>query len=306
MATKKTPPGPSKETTTTTPQPRFDYAARQQETQHLIIRALKTRVERGNFSIDDAVSVAMAQIFRPRGPRLPEDKKPALEKALLQLASTLEPPTARAMYTFSKDAATLAWAAHPRPRSPLAPQEDAWYGAEELAKAALVAELASRGDTFGAEDLINRAVRRSLNTRRKARIGAPVAVKPGDPLRALLEVPPTGMVRLPGQDLRSKMARVFTGGSPMGDAVRRSAVFHSERMELVLGPDLWNLGRPVGFADRKQTKILIASSSSTAAQETQMRSQELVHRLQKVPGLEAITGVKVQVDAAAFHLFARE
>jgi len=291
---------------TTTARPRFDYRARQEETQHLILRALKTRVERGGFAIDDAVTVATAQIFRPRGPRIPEDKKSALERALLQLASTLEPPTARAVYAFAKDAAALAWAAHPRPRSPLAPQEDAWYGAEELVTAAIHAELAVRGDAFGAEDLVRRAVRRSLNSRRKARIGAPVAVKPGDPLRALLEVPAQGMVRLPGQDLRSKMARVFTNESAMGDAVRKSAMFHSERMEAVLGPDLWNLGRPVGFADRKQTRVLIASSSSTAAQETQLHSLELLHRLQKVPGLEHIVGVKVQVDAQAFHLFTRD
>ncbi len=290
---------------TSSPGPKFDYATRQSETQQLIVRALKTRIERGRFHPEDAVEIAFTQIQRPRGPRIPEDKKAALLKALTSLSASLEPPTSKALYQYAKDAAALAWSQHPRPRSPLAPQEDAWYGAEELARSAIAAEIARGGHNFGDEDLVRRAVRRGLDARRKARIGTAIPVPPGDPLRRLLEVPPAGAVRLPRGDFRTKMAQQFTRETAMGEAIRKSAIFHNEPMQDALGPLLWELGRPTGFADRKQTRILIASPTSTMAQEAQLHALEYLHRLQKVAGLERLTGTKVQVDAAAFHLFTR-
>ncbi len=301
-----TPFGPPASGAASGPKPKFDYAAREQETVRLILRALKTGVERGRFTAEDAVTIAINQIFRPRGPRIPEDKKDGLERAIHKLATTLTPPSSPALYAFAKSAAALAWAIHPRPRSPLAPQEDAWFGSEELVRAALHAELAAKGDAFGPEDLVRRAVRRSLMTRRKARPGLMLPVKSGDPLRDLLDVPLQGFVRLPGRDIRSKMAVAFTRENAMGAAVRKASIFHSERMEKALGAELWALGRPVGFADKKQSRLLIASPSSTAAQETQLRSRELLHRLQLVAGLEKIIGVKVHVDASAYHLFTRD
>lgn len=286
-------------------QPLFDYATRQAELQRLIVRALKTRIERGQFSSDDGVDIAFNQVFRPRGPRVPEDKKPDLRTAIKKLAKMLEPPTAQALNAFAKQVAELAWLLHPRPRSALAPQEDAWFGSGELARAAIEAELSVGGGAFGAEDLVRRAVRRGLVARRKSRPGPRLPTKSGDPLRDLLDVPLYGAVRLPGKDLRWQMASVFQHDGALSTAMRTASIFHSERMEQALGPLLWALGRPVGFSDKRQTRILIASSSSTAAQETVMHSREITWRLQQMKGLEHIVGVKVSVDVEAFHLWTR-
>ena len=285
--------------------PAFDYSTRQAELQRLIVRALKTRIERGQFSIDDGVAIAMNQVFRPRGPRVPEDKKEDLKSAIYKIARQLEPPSASALYAFAKQVAELAWMLHPRPRSPLAPQEDAWFGHAELARAALEAELTAGGGAFGAEDLVRRAVRRGISARRRARPGPLVPIKSGDPLRDLLDVPLHGAVRLPGKDIRWKMAQVFQKPGALSEAMRTASVFHSEKMEQALGPVLWALGRPVGFSDKNQTRILIASSSSTTAQETVMHSREITWRLQQLRGLEKIVGIKVSVDAEAFHLWSR-
>lgn len=282
------------------------YARRQAETQQLILRAIKTRLERGSFSSEDAVNIAYNQIMRPRGPRLSEEGRTALLAGLRKLAPDVEPPTARALYAFAKDAAALAWLGHVRPRSPLAQEDDAWFGVDVLAEAAVAAELAARGDSFGADDLVQRAVRRALHARRKARIGALVPLADRDPLRALLEVPPTGAVRLPGRDVRAQMARVLSHESPMSDAIRRSAAFHSTRLEQALGPLLWALGRPVGYADRHQKRLLVASATSTAAQETQLSSGDILYRLKQLPEFAELSGIRVVVDADAFHLYSRE
>ncbi|MDP2345866.1 MAG: hypothetical protein Q8O67_33310 [Deltaproteobacteria bacterium] len=286
-------------------QPTFPYATRQHELQRLIVRALKTRLERGRFSTEDGVDVAFNQVFRPRGPRIPEHKKDDLRIAIQRVAKMLEPPTAQALYGFAKQVAELAWLLHPRPRSPLAPQEDAWFGSGELARAAIAAELSAGGGAFGADDLVRRAVRRGLSARRKSRPGPMLPTKSGDPLRDLLDVPLHGVVRLPGKDFRWQMASTFQHEGALSDAMRTASIFHSERMEKALGPLLWALCRPVGFSDKKQTRILIASSSSTAAQETIMHSREILFRLQQMKGLEKITGVKVTVDVEAFHLWTR-
>jgi hypothetical protein len=285
--------------------PSFDYATRQAELQRLIVRAMKTRVERGRFSNEDAVDVAFNQVFRPRGPRIPEEKKGDLKAAIQKMAKILEPPTAQALNSFAKQVAELAWMLHPRPRSPLAPQEDAWFGAGELARSAIAAELSAGGGAFGADDLVRRAVRRGLSARRRSRPGPMLPTKSGDPLRDLLDVPLHGPVRLPGKDLRWQMASTFQHAGALSDAMRTASIFHSERMEKALGPLLWALGRPVGFTDKKQTRVLIASSSSTAAQETLMHSREILFRLQQMKGLEKVTGVKVAVDVEAFHLWTR-
>ncbi len=283
----------------------FDYVARQAELQRLIVRALKTRIERGQFSSEDGVDIAFNQVFRPRGPRIPEGKKSDLRIAIQRIARVLDPPTAPALHSFGKQVAELAWMLHPRPRSPLAPQEDAWFGSAELARAAIDAELTGGGGAFGADDLVRRAVRRGMNARRRSRPGPRLPVKSGDSLRDLLDVPLHGVVRLPGKDMRWQMASAFQHDGPLSEAMRTASIFHSERMEQALGPILWALGRPVGFSDKKQTRILIASSSSTAAQEALMHGREITWRLQQLKGLEHIVGMKISVDVEAFHLWSR-
>jgi hypothetical protein len=72
-------------------------------------------------------------------------------------------------------------------------------------------------------------------------------------------------------------------------------------MEPALGEELWLLCRPLGFADQRRTRVLVATTSSVAAQETQLRARELLYRLQKLDALHDVQGVKVVVDARAFH-----
>ena len=61
------------------------------------------------------------------------------------------------------------------------------------------------------------------------------------------------------------------------------------------------LCRPVGFVDRHETRVLVATESSLAAQETQLRTRELVYRLQKLDDFARVSAVRVVVDARAFR-----
>jgi hypothetical protein len=128
-----------------------------------------------------------------------------------------------------------------------------------------------------------------------------VPLAPGDPLRGLLDLPARGHLRLPRRDVRGTIARVAVDNAALGDTLRKAARFAREVLEPALGAELWLLCRPVGFVDRKETRVLVATESSLGAQETQLRSRELVHRLRPIAGFAQVEAAKVVVDARAFR-----
>jgi len=270
------------------------------ETTALIVRALKRRLDQGRFGADDAVDEALLQILRPGGPRLNEADRTRLRTTLMTLTTSLvtqtAPPTPRALYTFARDAA--AWHLHRQGRSPAATiRERADGNARVLAKAAIYAELMHATSD---DDLVRRAVTRALGEKKRGSPGRPVPLQPGDPLRDLLDLPPTGRLRLPRGDVRGVIAKAAVEVPSLGGLLRQVAVFSRTVMEEALGEELWSLCRPVGFADMRRTRVLVATASSVAAQETQLRSRELLYRLKKLDGLATIVGVRVVVDQRPF------
>jgi hypothetical protein len=271
-----------------------------QETQRLVLRALQRRVDAGRFGPDDAVDVALVQIARPGGPRLGDEQRHALRRALTVLAGDLAPPSPRALHAFAREAAHLAWQAVKPARSPGAVVSEAAHGNDvaHAARAAVYAELVhARND----DDLLRRAVHRALQERRRGLPGRAVPLAGGDPLRELLDLPAHGRVRLPSRDVRGTIARVAVDNAAVGATLRKAARFARHVLQPALGDELWLLCRPVGFTDRHETRVLIATESSLAAQETQLRSRELVFRLRQTEGFAAVTAVRVVVDARAFR-----
>jgi len=264
-----------------------------------VVRALKRRVDLGRMSSDDAVDVAIVQLMRPGGPRLADDEWARLRTSLSTRAKALAPPTTKALYVFAKEAAASAWALHHPGRSPSTSlRERAANGTvRSAAEAAVYAELMHARDD---DDLVRRAVTRALGARRRGLAGRAVPLEAGDPLRAVLALPAQGRVRVPRGDVRGVIADAAVKTPALGGLLREVAAFSRDALEDALGDELWSLCRPVGFSDRQRTRVLIVTTSSVAAQEAQLRSRELHHRLRHVPGLERIVGVKVAVDAAAF------
>lgn len=266
----------------------------------VVLAALRRRVDDGRFGVDAAVETAFTHLVRPGGPgeRLGAADRATLRDTLTKLARPLQStgPMPRALLAFARDAVDAARGLVRAPRHPGAAindQVDA--GTAELARAALWAESTRARDD---EDLVQRAVTRALREKKRGRRGrVPVDVPEGDPLRAVLHLPAQGRVWLPRNDLRAKIAA--TGkGSPFGEALKQAARFAEEHVRDALGEELWALARPVGFADRAETRVLLEVASSAAAHEAQLRQREYVGTLRTLPGLEKVKAVKVLVVAA--------
>jgi hypothetical protein len=298
MAPRRPPRSPSP--SSSRPAARDRAQRRIDETQRLLVRALVRRVDEGRFSADDAVDVAILQLSRPGGPRLSDDQKAALRRSFLVLARTLSPPTPRALHDFAREAARLSWQSQTVPRSPSAALHDAAHGgdAAAAATAAVYAELLHARDS---EDLVRRAVHRALLARRQPLPGVAVPLPSGDPLRGLLDLPSEGRLRLPRRDVRGTIARVAVDNAVVGETLRKAARFARHVLQPALGDELWMLCRPLGFSDKAETRVLVATEHSLGAQETQLRSRELVHRLKQVEGFSSVCAVRVVVDARAFR-----
>jgi hypothetical protein len=304
MAVRRPPARPPARTPARTPArngpPRDSLAHKVAETQRQLLRALARRVDEGQFGVDDAVDVTLVLLGRAGGPRLSVEQRTSLRRSLLLLARMLAPPSPRALYSYARDAARLAWEAERPARSPGATLRDVAHGddVESIARAAIYAELLSARDD---DDLVRRAVHRAIQERRRGQPGVPVPLHAGDPLRGLLDLPSHGRLRLPRRDLRGAIARVAHEEPALGDVLRKSARFARHILEPALGPELWLLCRPVGFVDKAETRVLVAAENSLAGQETQLRSRELVYRLKSVVGFERVDAVRVVVDARAFR-----
>lgn len=278
-------------------------AALVDETTRLILRTLRRRVDAGAFDPADAVDIALQQILRPGGPRLNVGDRQRLSEALKVHSKQLSPPSSKAIYEFAKAAAAAAWINHQAGRSPGASlRERTEASPRSLIQAAIAREAPHAKDS---EDLLRRAVNRALRERRRGAPGVLVPLDSGDPLRGLLDLPTAGRVRLPRGEIRGSMARAAVDDGVLGGILRQAAVFSSMVMQPLLGEALWRMCRPIGFADRRRTKVLVAAPTSVMAQEVQLHSRELLHRLQQLPALKTITGIRVVVDDKAYHLEGR-
>ncbi|HEY1100068.1 MAG TPA: hypothetical protein VGF99_14120 [Myxococcota bacterium] len=264
-----------------------------------ILRIVKRRVDEGSFVVDDAVDLALAQCRRFGGPRLADSDLPTLRTTLSTLATSLEPPTARALHRFAADAAAAAWALNRVGRSPGAMlREQADDDPRAMITGALYAELLQSTSDV---DLVRRAVKRVLSERRRGAPGRVVPLAAHDPLRDLMDLPAQGRVRLPTGDVRTGMARAANDAPAFGAMLRQAAAFSRGVLEPALGLELWTLCRPLGFTDQRRNRVLVATTSSVAAQETQLRSRELLYRLKTLEPFKDLVGVKVIVDARAFN-----
>jgi hypothetical protein len=269
---------------------------KQEETARILITALKKSRDRGNFNSDVAIDVVFLQLNRPGAPgaRLSRDARIRLRRALEQLAKPLvdDPVAPRALLAFAQGAADAAWSLAKEPRHPGQRIDESLDDMKKLAKAAIFAEATRARDQ---EDLVRRAVARAVREKKRERPGvAPVDVADGDPLRAVLHVPSRGRVVLPRNDVRNRIVGAAKN-TAFGDALRKAARFGEEVVRPAIGEELWALGRPVGFSDKSEVRVLVEVVSSAHAQEIQMRSQELVFALRKIPGFERIAGIKVIV-----------
>lgn len=267
------------------------------ETTQLLTRALRHAVERGRFSSDQAIDVAMVQLLRPGGPgkRLSEASRDGLRRAVVELAKSLDPSQPRSILSFARGASEAAWSLVKDFRHPGAGIAEASEGsAATLARAAVWAEAAfAKGD----EDHVRRAVTRALRERKKGRGLTRLPLEDHDPLRAVLDVPARGRVVLPRNDVRARLAAAAVG-TPLGEALRQAARFSEELVRPALGEELWTIARPVGFADKAETRVLVEVRSSLAAHEVQLRSQELAHRLRSLPGFRDVKSIKIVVIEA--------
>jgi hypothetical protein len=280
-------------------------AQRTEETTRLIARALRHAIERGRFSRDEGVEIVLVQLFRPGGPalRLSEEARASLREAVGRLGAALDPTQPRSVLAFARAASEAAWHLVKDPRHPGAAIAEASGGnARELARAAVWAEAAFAKNS---EDHLRRAVTRALRERKKGRGLTRLHLEDEDPLRAMLDVPTRGKVVLPRTDVRARIASAAEG-TPLGAALRLAARFSEELVRPAIGEELWSLARPVGFADKAETKVLVEVRSALTAHEVQLRSQELAHRLRALPGFARVQGVKiVVVEEAALKVVPR-
>jgi hypothetical protein len=263
-----------------------------------VLRALRHRSERGQMSVDEMVDVARVQLMRPGAPlnSASSEVRRRFETALATLAAAVPahaPPTPRVLYAFAKAAAEAAETLVPDPRHPgVRVAERAAAGTTRaLAEAAVFAEAIKSRDS---EDLVRRAVTRAVRERKRKGGMVKVDVGEGDPLRALLDLPRTGAVVLPKNDLRAKLGETSEKTS-FGGLLRKAARFSEELVRPALGEELWELGRPVGFADAGETRVLVETTSSVRAQELQLRGTELVTLLRLVPGMGRVQHIQLLV-----------
>lgn len=271
------------------------------ETSALLLHVIRRHLEaEERFSWARAVEIALVQLSRPGRPaaRLTPALRERLERQLSELARGLVDPTdPRQLEAFCRRAAEAAHAAVPKARHPGPRLKDVASDLKSLAKAAVYAEYGRAKDQ---DDLVRRAVTRALRERgRTRRHLARLALDESDPLRSLLELPDRGPVYLPPRDLRVHLAagRTKEGkDSALPGLLRQAARFSERTLRPALGEELWGLCRPVGFADRRCTRVLVQVTSSALAHEVSMRKQELLMRLAHVPGFEGVRDVRFVVE----------
>ena len=268
-----------------------------------LLRFLQQQVETVGLTQSSAAMLALRVLTRAGGAFGAQPLATAhpaaaqLAGALAVLATAItEPPTPRQLLAFAHSAIEAAAMVRKAPRSPGAVISERLQDPRGLAESAVYAEVA-RARLEGASDavLVQRAVTRALRARKRGRPGLRhVPLEPADPMRALLDLPAHGAVYLPKNDLRVRLADASHRGA-FGDVLKDVALFAQAHLRPALGEELWELCRPVGFSDKAKSRVVVEVASSVHAQEAQLRSTELVLRLQQVPGFAAVKGTKIVV-----------
>lgn len=265
-----------------------------------LVRLLRRAIDAGAFGSDDAISLALSSLARPGGPgaKLSAKARSDLRDVVKKLAIGIDPSQPRTVLAFARSSSQAAWSLVNPGRHPGQAIAEVASGTnvKDLARAALYAEGSAAGDP---EEHVRRAVLRAVRERRKSRGRRRLPLDDGDPLRAVLDVPTRGSVQLPRNDVRMRIAEAAEG-TAFGHALRQAARFSEELLRPALGEDIWALGKPVGFSDKKETRVIVEVKSAMLGHEMQLRSQELLRRLQRLSGFEKITGIKlVVVEPAA-------
>jgi hypothetical protein len=288
----------SRSSTPRSPQQR--RAQQIEDTTRVVVRALRHALERGRFSVEDAADIALVQLFRPGGPAklIGRDARERLSEAVRKLARAIDDVSKpRALLAFARASSEAAWSLASSPRHPGARIDEVALGdARTLAHAAVYATATQARDP---EDHVRRAVARAVRERRRQERGnntqmTRLPLHDGDPLRAVLDVPARGRVSLPKSDVRTHLAKA-AHHTALGVVLRQAARFAEDVVRPAIGEELWSLCRPVGFADKLETRILVEVGSALVAHEVQLRSLELVHRLRAVPSFAKVTSMKLVV-----------
>jgi len=271
------------------------------ETAEHVFRVLRRTLETSaaRFSWEKAADLAWLALTRPERPgaMLSPEQRRELKETLLVLARGFADPTAPStLFAFAEAASEAAVRGikagrHPGARlnSRLPPPPDN----ASLVKAALFAEYASAKDD---DDLVRRAVTRAMRERKRGYRGMrKVDVEPGDPLRRLLDLPKSGAVYLPKNDVRTHLVE---GRGALTGLLREASLFSESVLRPVMGEELWGLCRVVGFSDKRRQYVAVEVRSSALAQEVRMRSRELLERLRRVPGFEGVKDLRFEVKAA--------
>lgn len=271
------------------------FAKRAEESTISVARTIRRAIDAGGFSPDDAVGIALVTLTRgPPGTKLSTSMRADLRAALVKLSNALDPAQPRSVLAFARAASQAAWSLVPVGRHPGATIADRAgdISVRELARAALYAEGTAAANP---EEHVRRAVTRALRERHRSHGRKRVPLEDGDPLRAVLDVPARGYVRLARNDVRMKIAEAAHSNNAFGAALRQAAKFSEELLRPTLGEDIWAIGRPVGFSDKNETRVIVEVKSALLAHEMQLRSQELVHRLKKVRGFDNVAHIKLVV-----------
>jgi hypothetical protein len=273
---------------------RADHTARD------VFPTMRSFTERAQgFDKQQLLDVLRAQLSRPGRPgsRLSPPQRARWHEQLAALVRDVEGPTSqRVLFDLCRDAARAAWSHLPTAsrsrRDPRATVDNA----RRLARASLVAEWGGEGTD---DERVRRALTRAVRERRRAdRETARLELPDGDPLRAMLSLPASGVVRLPKNDVRAHLVRARSREGERGtlpDLLRRASRFSERTLRPVLGEELWGLCRPVGFADRHGRVITVQVDNAALAHEISMRKRELLSRLRAAPGFENARDVRFKV-----------
>lgn len=259
-----------------------------------VFRALTADLESGRPFTWEAAAARTIGLLLRSGQARSKHERANLVDAVEKLAAVMPAPTEAGVLEAFSDAsvAALPWnrGADRHPGAVLATHRDRPRSNRKLAEAALYAEY---NRATSDEDLVHRAVTRALRERRRERAGQRhVSATERHPVRDLLDLPAQGPARVPRGDVRLPLAKQF------GRLLEQAAPFSEAVVRPALGEELWARCRPLGWADSRQTRLLVEVPSAARAHELTMQRSEILRRLRAVPGFERLKDLRFQVRAA--------